>query len=141
MRKVVWMLALALVVGLAAGAPAGAQDKPKEPDKTQAAASDPVTGEWEGLVDMPDGAMAFSMTLKLDKDKVTGEVAGPQGAAAISQGAWAEKEAKLTIAFTYVDGSPVSMSATVGPDQMTGTLDYGGGQMVTNWVAKRKPAK
>jgi hypothetical protein len=143
MRTSAWILSLALVGSMVGGLSVRAQDKPKDQDKdrAQAAAADPVTGDWEGLVDLPDGAMSFSMTLKLDRDKVSGEVAGPQGASTISDGTWAEKDAKLTISFTYTDGAPVTMTGTVTEDQITGSLSYGGGDMVINWVAKRKVAK
>jgi hypothetical protein len=100
-----------------------------------------VTGDWDGLVDMQDGPMPFTMKLKLDKDKVTGEITGPQGAAAITDGAWVAAEGKLTISFTYVDGAAVAMSGALKDDTLSGSLDYGGGQMVVNWAAKKKPAK
>jgi len=139
-------LFVAVVVGfsLVAAAPswaqAGAQQKtPPAQDKDKAAAADQISGEWEGVVDLPDGATAFGMTLKLDKDKVTGDVAGPQGSTPITQGSWAD--GKLTIAFTYVDGAGIVMTGSLAEGQFTGSLDYGGGQMVVNWTAKKKPAK
>jgi hypothetical protein len=117
---------------LAGGALAGAQDKPKP-------AADPISGSWEGTVELPDGAMPFTMTLKLDGAKVTGEVGSVQGAAPITEGSWADD--KLTIGFTYVDGAAVQMTGVVTNGVLGGSLSYGGGQMVVTWAAKKKVDK
>jgi hypothetical protein len=117
---------------LAGGALAGAQDKPKPP-------ADPISGSWEGTVEMPDGSLPFTMTLKLDGVKVTGEIGSAQGAAPISEGSWAD--GKLTIAFTYVDGAAVQMAGIVTDGALSGSLSYGGGQLVATWVAKKKVDK
>jgi hypothetical protein len=53
------LLPMMIVLSLAGGALAGAQDKPKP-------AADPISGSWEGTVELPDGSMPFTMTLKLD---------------------------------------------------------------------------
>jgi hypothetical protein len=143
-RSLALFVSLVAVACLVCAAPAWAQagtDKQAPPaqDKDKAAAADPVSGEWEGLVDLPDGPTPFSMKLKLEKDKVTGEVAGPQGAAAISEGSWAD--GKLAITFTYVDGAAIVMTGSLAEGQFAGSLSYGGGQMVVNWAAKKKAAK
>ena len=123
-----------IVIGLclAGGAPAWAQDKPKPAD-------DPISGSWEGMVELPDGAMPFNMTLKLDGAKVTGEVGSAQGIAAITEGSWAD--GKLTLAFTYVDGASVQMTGVVTNGALGGNLSYGGGQIVATWAAKKKVDK
>ncbi len=126
------LLPMIIVVSLAGGALAGAQDKPKP-------AADPITGTWEGTVELPDGAMPFTMTLKLDGAKVTGEVGSVQGAAPITEGAWVDS--KLTVAFTYVDGAAVQMTGAVNDGGLGGSLSYGGGQMVVTWAAKKKVDK
>ena len=134
----------AVLACIAVVAPAFAQsDGDKQPPAGQggdkAAAADPISGEWEGLVDMPDGPLPFGMTLKLDQGKVTGEVGSSAGSVTITEGSWAD--GKLTIAFTYVDGAGIEMVGSLADGQFTGSLSYGGGQMVMNWVAKKKPAK
>jgi hypothetical protein len=125
-------------------APAFAQSGGDQPppagqggDKTVAA--DPISGEWEGLVDMPDGPLPFGMTLKLDQGKVTGDISSSAGTVAISAGSWVD--GKLTVAFTYVDGAGIEMVGALADGQFSGSLSYGGGQMVMNWVANKKPAK
>jgi hypothetical protein len=103
------------------------------------AAADPITGEWEGLVDMPDGPMPFGLSLKLDQGKVTGEIGSSAGLVAITEGTWAD--GKLTVRFTYVDGADVEMVGALSEGQFSGSLSYGGGQMVLNWIAKKKVAQ
>ena len=123
---------IVIAVCLAGGALAGAQDKPKP-------SADPISGSWEGAVALPDGAMPFTMTLKLDGAKVTGEVGSVQGATPITEGSWVDD--KLTIAFTYVDGAAVQMAGVVTNGALSGSLSYGGGQMVVTWAAKKKVDK
>ena len=86
---------LAVGVCLAAGA-AWAQEQaggPAGQQKDKAAAADPISGEWDGTVEMPDGAMPFSMKLKLEKDKVTGEIGSQQGAVADHRGVVRRRQA------------------------------------------------
>jgi hypothetical protein len=132
--KSVLRLTVVVVIGLClvGGSLAGAQDKPKP-------AADAISGSWEGTVELPDGAMPFTMTLKLDGAKVAGEVGSVQGAAPISEGSWVDS--KLTIAFTYVDGAAVQMTGVVANGALSGSLSYGGGQMVATWAAKKKVDK
>jgi hypothetical protein len=140
--KRVLEIVVVVLVGLCAAGGGWAQEKPTPPagqEKEKPAAADPITGDWDGSVDMPDGAMPFTLKMKLEKDKVTGEVGGPQGAVALSEGSFVD--GKLTIGFTYVDGNAVVMTGAVADGQITGSLSYGGGQMVTNWAAKKKVAK
>jgi hypothetical protein len=128
--KNVFRVIVVAVVGLclAGGSSASAQEKEK-------AIADPISGSWEGTVQLPDGSMPFTMRLKLDGAKVTGEIASAQGATPIAEGAWAD--GKLTIAFTYVDGAAVQMTGAASNGALSGNLSYGGGQMVATWVAKR----
>ena len=142
MKKALTCCAILAAGMLLAAGPAWAQEKPVPPvaqEKAKAPEGDQISGEWEGAVEMPDGALPFTLKLKLEKDKVTGEVGSQQGAVAITEGSFVD--GKLTVTFTYVDGNPVSMSGTVVDGQLTGSLSYGGGQMVTNWAAKKKPAQ
>ena len=137
---VVVALAVSYLVVLPVFAQAGgATPPPAGQGGDKAAPADPISGEWEGLVDMPDGPLPFGLTLKLDQGKLTGEISSSNGTVAITQGSWAD--GKLTLAFTYVDGAGVEMVGTLTEGQFSGSLSYGGGQMVMNWVAKKKPAK
>jgi hypothetical protein len=131
MRKTFTLL-LAIVVGLclAGTASARAQEKP---------AADPISGEWEGTVELQAGPMPFTMKLKLDQGKVTGEVGSAQGVTPITEGAWAD--GKLRLAFTYVDGAAVAMTGAVVDGALGGSLSYGGGEMVATWTAVKKVVK
>jgi hypothetical protein len=126
---VVALLATSVPAAFAQGG--GQVEKPKE----TATAADPITGDWEGSVAMADGNIAFFMKLKLDKDKVTGEIGSDQGTSQLT-GTWAE--AKLTLSFTYVNGEPISMTGAFKEEQLGGDITIGSGQMVTVWVAKKK---
>jgi hypothetical protein len=132
--KKTFTLLLAAIIGLclAGGSPAWAQEKEKP-------AADPISGDWEGTVELPDGSMPFTMKLKLDQGKVTGEVGSAQGATPITEGAWVD--GKLTLAFTYVDGAAIAMTGAVANGVLSGSLSYGGGQMVATWSAKKKVDK
>jgi hypothetical protein len=132
MKKMSLLVLVVIGLCLTAGSLSGAQDKPKP-------AADPISGSWEGTVQLSDGAMPFTMTVKLDGAKVTGEVGSVQGAAPISEGAWVDS--KLAIAFTYVDGAAVQMTGAVTDGALSGSLSYGGGQMVVTWAAKKKVDK
>ena len=128
-----------LVVAPAVAQSGGDRQPPAGQGGDKAAAADPISGEWEGMVDMPDGPLPFGMTLKLDQGKVTGDVGSATGSATITAGSWAD--GKLTVSFIYVDGAAIEMVGALADGQFTGSLSYGGGQMVMNWVAKKKPAK
>jgi hypothetical protein len=121
--------------------PAAAPEKDKAKDQDKAkdagAPADVVTGEWDGAVDAGGNTIGFTLRLKLDKDKVTGEIASEQGAVPLTDGGYADS--KLTVAFNYVDGTPVTLSGAIADGQMTGTLSYGGQPM--GFAAKKRAAK
>lgn len=127
---VLMLLAIGVPVALAQGG--GQAEKPKD---TAVQTDDPITGEWEGSVSLPDGAIPFFMKLKLEKDKVTGDIGSDQGTS-LCTGTWADN--KLTLSFTYVNGEAISMTGALKEDQLGGDMSIGGGQMVTVWVAKKK---
>ena len=63
----------------AATPPAGATGA-----KPPAAGSDPITGEWDGVTGNNEMSVPFSMRLKLEGDKVTGDISSDQGGAPLS---------------------------------------------------------
>lgn len=137
MKKALVLLAIVAVGVCVMTGGAWAQDKPAAgAGQSKAAAADPITGDWDGTVQMPDGGMPFTLKLKLEGEKVAGEIGSQQGAVAITSGSFAD--GKLTISFTYVDGTGVSLSGALAEGQLSGSLNYGGGQMVTSWTAKKK---
>jgi len=144
MKKMLGLIVAVFAVSCLVVAPAfaqsgGGQPPPSGQGGEKQAAADPITGNWEGLVDMPDGAMPFVLSLKLEEGKVTGTIGSQAGALPITDGSFAD--GKLSVTFTYVDGSGIEMIGTLADGQFSGSLSYGGGQMVMNWVAKKKAAK
>jgi hypothetical protein len=137
MRKASVLLAfmVAACVGIGSGV-AAAQGAPAGQAKTQTVASDPITGEWAGTVESPQGTIGFTLTLKLDKDKVTGEIASDQGGTSLT-GTWTE--GKLAANFDY-NGTPVAMTGSIKEEVFGGEMNMGGGQMVMSWTAKKKAA-
>jgi len=134
------MLALVLVSLLVVGAGlAASQDKPaQEKEKKEAvAAADPLSGDWEGSVETPNGTITFGLKLKVDKDKVSGEIASPEGSVPLT-GTWTE--GMLSATFDY-NGTPITMAGAIKDDLLGGEMSYGDGQALMPWSAKRQAAK
>ncbi len=101
-----------------------------------AATPDPVSGEWEGEAVVQGQPMPFTLTLKLNGDTVTGEMASSMGKVPLASGAW--KDGTLLITFPYVGGEPVSMGGQIQAAKIAGVLDYNNGEMQGTWTATRK---
>ena len=140
MRNVVHIIGVLVVAGLlVASGPAFAQDKPAggQDKKESVAAADPISGDWEGSVESPNGVIAFTLKLKLDKDKLSGEIASAEGGSPIS-GTWTD--GKLSAEFDY-NGTPITMNGGVKEGVLSGEMSYGGGQAIMAYSAKRPAAK
>jgi hypothetical protein len=113
-----------------------AQDKPAagQDKKESVAAADPLTGDWEGNVELQNGPVPFTMKLKLEKDKFTGDIASQEGGVAIT-GTWTD--GKFNGNFDY-NGTAVVMTGTLKEAVLTGEMNFGGGQMVMTYTAKKK---
>lgn len=97
-------------------------------------AADPISGQWDGVAGEGEMARPFTLTLKLDGDKVTGDITSEQGGTTLSSGAW--KNGALTVAFALGEMS-ITMSGTIKEGKLIGTLDVGG-QMQMAWAAVKK---
>jgi hypothetical protein len=106
------------------------------PAAAAAPAADPISGEWAGEVVTPGQTMAFSMTLKLNGETVTGDMMAPAGTVPLASGNW--KDGTLLIAFPYVGGEPITMTAQLQDGKLSGVLDYNKGEMAGTWTASRK---
>lgn len=125
------LVAVFLTVGLVS-----AQDKPtqdKEKKEAVLVAAD-ISGTWDGTVETPDGTISFGLTLKLEKDKVSGEIASDQGGAPVT-GAFAD--GRLSLTFDY-NGTPVTMTGALKDEALSGDMAFGSGEMVMGWTAKRR---
>jgi|WetSurMetagenome_2_1015567.scaffolds.fasta_scaffold844366_1 hypothetical protein len=137
MRRASVLIVFVVAACLAAGSGlAAAQGAAAGQEKQAAAAGDPITGDWSGTVESPQGTIGFTLTLKLENGKVTGEIASDQGGTSLA-GTWTE--GKLSANFDY-NGTPVAMTGSFKDDVFGGEMNMGGGQMVMSWTAKKKAA-
>ncbi|MBP1635959.1 MAG: hypothetical protein H6Q10_2533 [Acidobacteria bacterium] len=130
-----WLVALALVAAVLLAGPVLAQQAAPQEKPKEAAAADPISGSWDGTVQMSDGPMTFWMTLKLDTGGISGEIGNYEGSTGVT-GTWAD--GKMTLTFSYVNGEPVVMTGAFKDDQFGGDLNINAGQIVTTWTAKKK---
>lgn len=92
-----------------------------------------LSGEWTALADT-QGGFPFSLTLKVEGEKVTGGSSSQLGESSISSGSW--KDGKLIFVLDSANG-PIAMSATVVDGKLVGDFDYAG-QLQGKWVATKK---
>jgi len=93
--------------------------------------ADDISGDWDAVADAQGQAFPFTLSLKLDGDKITGSSDSQLGHANIVSGSW--KEGKLAIA---LDGN-IALVATMIEGKLSGDYDYNG-QGSGKWVAVRK---
>jgi hypothetical protein len=94
-------------------------------------AADEISGEWDAVADAQGQAIPFTLSLKLDGDKVTGFSDSQLGHANIVSGSW--KDGKLSV---MLDGN-VALIAGMVEGKLSGDYDYNG-QGSGKWVAVRK---
>jgi len=116
--------------------PSGAAAPAGTPDASVAAA-DPISGEWEGAVDIGGQSMPFTLSLKVKGDVVTGEIGGSAaGNTPLSSGSW--KDGTLSISFPYGGGEPVAMGGKIVDGKLAGVVNYNGGEMQGVFTATKK---
>ncbi|MEO8433901.1 MAG: hypothetical protein ABI596_03330 [Pyrinomonadaceae bacterium] len=93
-----------------------------------------LTGEWVALADV-QGGFPFSLTLKVEGEKVTGSSSSQLGESTITNGSW--KDGHLTFVLESANAT-IGMSATVVEGKLVGDFDYNG-QAQGKWVATKKP--
>ena len=99
-------------------------------------ATDILSGEWEAAADVQGQAFPFSLSLKVEGDKVTGGSSSQLGDSTISSGSW--KDGKLALVIEGGSGQIVLIGAMVD-GKLIGDFDYGG-QLSGKWIAtKKKP--
>ena len=109
----------------------GAQKGTVELKKFDPNAKDEISGEWDAVADAQGQAIPFTLSLKLDGDKVTGSSDSQLGHANIVSGSW--KDGKFSV---MLDGN-VARVATMIAGKLSGDYDYNG-QGSGKWVAVRK---
>lgn len=131
-----------------AGGPARAVEFKKVPPGTEAAAAqvtkpatepaatDTLSGEWDAAADVQGQAFPFSLSLKVEGDKVTGSSSSQLGNSTVSTGSW--KDGKLALVIEGANGQ-VALVGTMVDGKLAGDFDYAG-QLSGKWVAtKKKP--
>jgi hypothetical protein len=97
-------------------------------------AADEISGEWDAVADAQGQAVPFTLSLKVDGEKVTGSSNSQLGTATISTGTW--KDGKLAIVLEGGSGN-ITMVATIVDGKLSGDFDFAG-QMSGKWVAQKK---
>ncbi len=98
------------------------------------AAADDISGEWDAVADANGQAFPFTLTLKIDGEKVTGSSSSQLGTSNISTGTW--KDGKLSFVLEGGSGQ-ITMAATILDGKLSGDFDFAG-QMSGKWVAQKK---
>jgi hypothetical protein len=113
--------------GMTAAAPT------KSTPSSSSSAADP-SGEWDATADAQGMTVPFTLKVKVDGDRVTGESTSPQGTAPISKGSWVAQ--KLSFALDTPNGL-ISFTAVIKDGKLVGDFDFAG-QMQGKWEAKKK---
>ena len=95
------------------------------------AVADEISGDWDAVADAQGQAFPFTLSLKLDGDKVTGASDSQLGHANVVSGSW--KDGKFSV---LLDGN-IALVATMIEGKLSGEYDYNG-QGSGKWVAVRK---
>ena len=98
------------------------------------AAAEDISGEWEAVADANGQAFPFTLTLKVDGEKVTGSSSSQLGTSNISTGTW--KDGKLSFVLEGGNGQ-ITMAAAIVDGKLSGDFDFAG-QMSGKWVAQKK---
>ncbi|HEX8073158.1 MAG TPA: hypothetical protein VF546_24645 [Pyrinomonadaceae bacterium] len=122
------LAAAALMTGAAAMiATAGLRQK--------AAASDPISGEWDVRLEIAGSSATATFKLKLDGDKVTGTAESEHtGPGTVSKGSWADGKLKFTLDFAKHES--IDLTGALRDDALVGEFATEG--MVGKWQATRK---
>jgi hypothetical protein len=95
-----------------------------------------LTGVWDAAADAQGQAFPFTLTLKVEGEKVTGSSNSQLGDSTISSGVW--KDGKLAVVLDGTGGQ-VALIGTLVDGKLVGDYDYSG-QLQGKWVAaKKKP--
>jgi len=100
----------------------------------RSAVADPISGEWEAVADANGQAFPFTLSLKVDGEKVSGSSNSQLGSSNISIGTW--KDGKLSFVLEGGSGQIV-MAAMIVDGKLSGDFDFAG-QMSGKWVAQKK---
>lgn len=110
---------------------------------TQVSAADaaPFLGDWTLTLQGPNGPGNFDLTVKVDKEKVVGEISNPQmPAQPITDISKVDKSLMLSYSFTW-EGNPVGAVVSLIPaaeGKVNAQIDFAGGAYVMSGSAVKK---
>src|SRR5260370_23973067 len=84
------------------------------------AAKDELSGEWDAAADAQGQPFPFTLTLKVDGEKVTGSSSSQLGTSTISSGNW--KDGKLALVLESGNGQ-IALMATLDNGKLVGDYD------------------
>jgi len=93
-----------------------------------------ISGEWDAAADAQGQAFPFTLSLKVDGEKVTGSSSSQLGTSEISTGTW--KDGKLSVILESGSGQ-IALIASIQDGKLVGDYDFAG-QMQGKWVAVKK---
>jgi len=102
----------------------------------------PFMGDWTLAMQGPNGPATFDLTVKVEKDKVVGEIKNEQmPLQAITDVTKADKSLVLSYSFDY-QGNPVPTVVSLTPaaegGKATAQIDFAGGAYVLTGTATKK---
>ena len=96
--------------------------------------ADAISGAWDAVLTTDDNTVQLTLTLKLERNKVTGDFESSHlGNGAINNGSWENN--KLTITMETGHG-PLTLTGALQNGKLAGEWDAG--HMQGNWEAKKK---
>lgn len=136
------LVGAALIAGLVTATTVTAAPAFGRAQAAQVSAADaaPFLGDWTLAMQGPNGPATFDLTVKVEKEKVVGEIASQQMAPqAITDVTKVDKALVLNYSFNY-EGNPVSATVTLSPgaDKIVAQIDFAGGAYVMSGTAAKK---
>lgn len=108
---------------------------PAKTEEVKPVAGDPISGVWEASADAQGQPVLFTLTLKLEGEKVTGKSGSPQmGEVTISKGMWAGEKLSITL---DTPGGAIVLTGTIKEGKIVGEFDFAS-QFQGKWEAKKK---
>jgi len=134
------LMTSAVITALAA---ASGQSTPANVPATAAEAA-PFLGDWTLTLQGPDRTAAFDLTVKIEGEKVGGEISAAEMATEFVPEAWmAAKTLRMRYSFNY-QGNPIDgvISLTPAADKIDAQIDFANGAyLMTGTAAKKAAAK
>ncbi len=115
--------------------PAVPGSKTVAPPPAAAPGADPISGDWDAVIDMAGNQMPFVLSMKLDGQKVAGQLGSEMGTYPF-EGTWVN--GTLNITFTSPNGMAISMAATIVDGKLAGTFSMADGQFTGGWAAAKR---